>query len=1162
MTLKLGPTGLNKTDTAHAQHLDLTHIAIQSLLLLGMYSSHVCKSCHARLWRHWRISRVTIATRKLHSTLPPLSNSHDRWPLADDTVQQASNTTDSQGYSDDIFENYMKYHNGRGRYSRFSAPVLAVEEEPDSERQDLRNSDPERIRKPLHRSNQQADRPILEHIDDAPVILHAKPHDKVSKSPANGNRREIAGVVPLKNGLAGKHIVKPLQPPTWKRPALGVGYEAQEVAHMPTEQAEPKEMRYGSLLRSTKDPQVSYDQTHHPVFERSEVQNDNVDNSEYKKPYGNASQRSERDNITQSTSNTQARSRHGDLLSRDEMTNIVPARPPVITHTSGDTQRPAARPKVTASSVHGRDNRDVGPIAIFSNLPVAQIARRWAYFNENFTSRDCPAFKTPTYNDMKHLAKMSPFAYLLIDITKAWCSGKRAGVPRPVDALERMLTIGVFDGDRIWSELLDQTTKHLLQISCSDKPKDSASLLAVVDLWKAFCFHHRSSDSSPAPAPNDWAFLPPRQPNITLRAPKFSQLMKQSLPLVVMGYHSFEKLCGAALLTNCLLIHEQSTFNISETQRAEYWPFVKFISSMICDSYTHHMWAQLEMSSTVLQQNRLAVEKWQPRIRNIKQDAHFVVAEYTNYVTRRQPKKFITSHVSDGASQVEMISARLESRIGRAMEAQDLPHVQKLWSRVQAELDNTTGQSNTTIPVDTIVQFLKAFMKLKDMSNTIRVWNTMQKQGTKPTEWVWQAVLSGCNDLRDPEALDIFWQKMLDSGFQPTSRIWVTRIHSIMMLRDVSDGLQLIQDIGNSWTASCERLKAYEAQRQRSKPTKNLGPPPTLTVRPNIEMINAALKAISDKNRSWELVERLLEWAKAFGLEVTAWTYNPMIRMAFRKGDAVKGYELIDEMQSKGIEPDQATYALLVNAMFRVSLFEDSQPEVFVQKNIEDLLDDLKEKKALNKYTFTALVDGLIRHNQMRAVEIVLRVLVKSEQWIPATIFTALARHYFDQEHPDIFKLDALWNRANSRYAYIDNIFMDRMIEGWARLDEIGKMREVLSRMVRTGQQPGWRALHNMINAHARQGDYSAVAQIVHDVDNKLTPPTSHREDRQFQNQFWHFVSKLQEAKLLDVSDVLATQRRHWNSQTTNPHFDSMSSSDGSSENTPVDALTAVVSNA
>lgn len=450
-------------------------------------------------------------------------------------------------------------------------------------------------------------------------------------------------------------------------------------------------------------------------------------------------------------------------------------------------------------------------------------------------------------------------------------------------------------------------------------------------------------------------------------------------------------------------------------------------------------------------------------------------------------------------------------RLGHAIERTDFKRAEALWDVVtelypQAQVTSGaiegingvgprtvpagTGQAPEAeglfrlIPMKVYNMFLFTFMTLGRSDKAIDIWNHMVLSGIQPEQATWGAMLQGCQRARDPRSVEIIWGKMRAAGVNPDVRSWTTRIGALIHSGKWDMGLRALDEMGRIW------LEAAEAAKARGGPSSTIAPTGELAglAKPTTTTINVVMAALI-KTRKRELAPRILPWAKKLGIEPDIVTFNTLLRPAVRDGRADEASRLLQQMETLNIQPDVVTYTTILDGLFR----EDGQPpseQTAAEKAeaVAAVLAQMEESGVqANAFSYGTIIDNLLKSPtpNLPAARAVLDHMASRNIKPSPHIYTILLTHYFSQDPPDLAALDVLWNRIRLERGVVDHIFYDRMLEGYGKLGESGKMMTFLRRMASEGKAPGWEALIVVLKALVQTEEWDMVADLISDVERE-----------------------------------------------------------------------------
>ncbi|KAF2276828.1 uncharacterized protein EI97DRAFT_433061 [Westerdykella ornata] len=552
--------------------------------------------------------------------------------------------------------------------------------------------------------------------------------------------------------------------------------------------------------------------------------------------------------------------------------------------------------------------------------------------------------------------------------------------------------------------------------------------------------------------------------------------------------------------------------NLSRSVREEGAPFAEFVACLLPYSqvdvvlqHLHYLHSYDEFPEEFL----LRIVKC---VKSAPAEAASLLSsrEQAEKATRRESEDPISE--SDAAIAVEQ---SLLKRIARAVQEQThKERLERLWGETIRTY--TTTNNKVAIPTTIYNAFLTGFLALYAGDRSIAVWNHMIANGVTPDVKSWTAMLSGCEKGRDLIGLRSTWNRMIRSGTQPDVFAWTAFIHGLMSLRQLNAGFAAMDEMGRQWLAAQEAEKRAPASgaKEVSALTPDNKPP-----KPSTEIINGAASAIAripprslSFERKLRALQEILTWAKNFSIRPDVRTYNIMIQLNITGRAWPTVHTLLQQMEADGIEPDVATYTMLVSAAFENEQFS-SLSEAEQTEQVSTILSGLEgQGLKLNSYIYSATIDRLIKgYSNYSAVRAVVDHML-ARNWIPSPhIYTSLITHYFRQSPPDIQSVDELWFQImKTPGTPTDKVLFDRVIEGYASVGEIGKMMAVLTTMSMHGKLPGWVALTAVVRALADAGDWERARSVVRDVQHGEGVAKGGITGGSYgQDHFWHVVHKL-----------------------------------------------------
>lgn len=704
----------------------------------------------------------------------------------------------------------------------------------------------------------------------------------------------------------------------------------------------------------------------------------------------------------------------------------------------------------------------------------------WDYFLRTYPSRDCPALADQIPGDSA--------AFLRFSTTLVAQFANGLEVPAtPSDVLLKYEQLGIAR-QQVWDATLGFLTDRILgSISNPSLAKrDTQSLLSeLLTLWRLYTQCKGQQGDPPEFINSGWQSVPDTQSMPSLHHDtRFGTRLQQYYPE---GAASPPLQFSAIVIFNIFSLPKRDTWEVPEPLLVETTPFIRFLAHLLAGSNVSAAFRHTEASSS---------------FRALPDDIRMNVNEEIKLAPRRAMKMIGSQYGDEGQSESGLPSDRnltkseqasnltkfFLKRIARAVRSQALVGVlEKLW--VEANGSFASSDNKPAIPPPVYNAFLSGFMKLYRPDLTTTIWNHMIAHGVKPELSTWCSMLDGCIEARDINALRSLWTKMLGSGIEPDNYAWTTRISGLLALHQPDEAFAALDEMGRRWLAAQNVVQGSQNKRKdRGNSTANLKAAMNIT-KPSIEVINAAISGLVKSqsrffDRKKKDVERVLTWGAHFGVKPDTRTYNAIVKMYLDAGDSPMALRLLAQMERQGIEGDVATHGMLIRAAFENKKF-DGLSHTEQATRIIDMFSEIEASGVkLNTVVYSSAIERLVRlHGNFEAVRAVISHMMARNLTPASHIYTTLITHYFQQDPPDIPAVDGLVAQVfGPPRAPSDNIFFDRVIEGYAANGEVVKMMDVLNRMSLDGKLPSWQTLTAVVRALAKGDDWERTRLLVRDV--------------------------------------------------------------------------------
>ncbi|KAF1996357.1 hypothetical protein P154DRAFT_498702 [Amniculicola lignicola CBS 123094] len=723
-------------------------------------------------------------------------------------------------------------------------------------------------------------------------------------------------------------------------------------------------------------------------------------------------------------------------------------------------------------------------------LEDKKLAYAWTVFNKTYRKKGCRPLTHPAYEDVPLIASGKIFEKLLSDFTFHF--GRGATLPAsPTTILLRLHLLGVLR-HTYWSTAIQSLTIALLQKGSiktdSDKVRAEAILAELLSVWRLFIQCNGVRELEVEALAEDWNFLP----SIDEMSDKYRVF--QDFAMRLQTFHP-QCLGNSSLAFSAITIFQvfnersKHPLSISESLRTANEPFLNVITHCLAGATLRGLMKWLDKQKIP--------GKFYAQLETASSDALAMVG---------------SGGVDGSAISREDQSGNLEDfmlkRIARAVqESSRTNELGRLWREA---IRNYTEKQKTTIPSTIYDSFLTGFLVLSQADQSVAVWNHMIANGVKPGVRSYQAMLLGCAKTNDIDGINQIWRKMMRAGILPDNFCWTTRINALMSrFRHINDGFAALDEMGKTWLAAEKAIQEAKGNSKKSK-LKLENP----HVKPSVEVINAAISAMASIThgtfpyvKKAEAINKVLNWGGHFKLRPDAITYNTLLNLYLSGGQPKTALKLLAQMESEGIEPDIATFALLIRAGFErlEGLTHDQQADKIMSHFRTLEAGGLK----LNDYIYSTAVDRLLKlYGNFTAVRQIMDHMMEKGIVATAHIYTPIVTHYFQSTPPDIEAVDALVHQIfTTKGTPTNRMLFDRIIQGYANAGEVGRMMAFVTRVSALGVMPGWQALITVVRALVAEGDLERVKQVVADVrvaeEEVKTMPKGGEQKRM---EFWRLV--------------------------------------------------------
>lgn len=179
------------------------------------------------------------------------------------------------------------------------------------------------------------------------------------------------------------------------------------------------------------------------------------------------------------------------------------------------------------------------------------------------------------------------------------------------------------------------------------------------------------------------------------------------------------------------------------------------------------------------------------------------------------------------------------------------------------------------------------------LQETLRLMDDLRVQ---PTIKSYTAMMHGWKVCKETDKVTALWDKLVKSGMKLDAVVWTERISGLIEGSRPQAGLRALAEMMALWKQAVEENGPQGAA--------------AVAVQPTIEVVNAVFKGLV--RLDGKAASEVLAWASRHGIEPNVRTYNIIIRQSFRGGAADDVQRLLRTMNSRGVEPDAATFTIIL----------------------------------------------------------------------------------------------------------------------------------------------------------------------------------------------------------------------------------------------------------
>lgn len=408
------------------------------------------------------------------------------------------------------------------------------------------------------------------------------------------------------------------------------------------------------------------------------------------------------------------------------------------------------------------------------------------------------------------------------------------------------------------------------------------------------------------------------------------------------------------------------------------------------------------------------------------------------------------------------------------------------------------------------IRFINVFFKLWRPKLAVQVWNLMVKSDLVPKQKHWHAMMVGSRKTKDLASMQACWSQMKAFGIEPDLQSWTAWIHGLILCGEWQRGIGALEELGQSWKTAPKLVDSNNGQVHR--------------LVPSIEPVNAAISAVLAVKKP-NIVPIIFKWAKLQKIPLDISTFNIMLKSAVTKDETERVDQLLSEMKLHNCQPDIITFTTMLEGLLKQpkSSFHAQKPEA-QQATILKLLTTLQRRGlCITAHTYSTILSTFLAPETVNitAARAVLNHMIENKVQPSIQIYTTFMRYYFNATPPNHTAIDSLWRHISHNRDTVDSVFLNRMIEWYAHVEEVERMFKFARHMSEKGKSPSWSALLAMLKALVRTRETDLANEFIDDLSDPKRGLLRYYDGVEIKDRevFWDLVTTLMEQGWLKLRE-------------------------------------------
>jgi Pentatricopeptide repeat domain len=432
-----------------------------------------------------------------------------------------------------------------------------------------------------------------------------------------------------------------------------------------------------------------------------------------------------------------------------------------------------------------------------------------------------------------------------------------------------------------------------------------------------------------------------------------------------------------------------------------------------------------------------------------------------------------------------------ESRLGVTSHA---PEALQNWTLVFAEFDKHWKLQSETPFLS--FELARTLMKMTLMDGDAQavgdVWKEMLAKGLEPDLQDFTLRIIGAGRLRQQAEVESFWDQLCQK-WEPDQWAWGARIVAYINCNNPEIAMNLLEAQADTWIRAAKVLGRTDFDQIGSLP----GAP-----KPRTWTINTILLALSRKGYNDKLA-KVARIATGLGVQLDRISFNTMMNVADRNEGPKVALRIAEEMIAQGIRPGKVTYNILLNSIFRHGTMGKQAQWMAAKKILENMDSQNIPIGTDTLATFLKLM--LWKHDDLRLGLEILEEAKTRFKRLDRVMMTVLASYLFTKPTDANFRIiKDIWNSSRSGSFIADAVFWGEMARGYASIDDVERMVELLSGMYTRRMKLQWAVLYPCLQSAVMNEQWEDVNRVVKVArlgpEGKLCETA---KEEHFREEFW-----------------------------------------------------------